>query len=87
MAAEGQSDKMVSDIEVHLKQSCGIEFLHAEENDTCWHSPTLAECLWTPYREQWAKQIISSGTDFYEYSIHAHHQQKCIASGGAYFKK
>ena len=34
LAAEGQSDKMVFDIEVHMKQRCGIEFLHAEENCT-----------------------------------------------------
>ena len=31
MAAEGQSNKMVSNVEVCLKQSCVIEFLHAEE--------------------------------------------------------
>jgi len=30
-AAEGQSDKMVSDIEVHMKQNCGTEFLHEEK--------------------------------------------------------
>ena len=29
MAAEGQSDKMISDIEVCMKQMCGTEFLHA----------------------------------------------------------
>jgi len=31
MAAEGQSDRMVSDMEVHMKQKCAIEFLHVEE--------------------------------------------------------
>jgi len=31
MAAEGQSDKMVSDVEVFMKQRCGTEFLHAEK--------------------------------------------------------
>jgi len=31
MAAEGQSDKMVSDMEVCMKQRCVIEFLHAEK--------------------------------------------------------
>ena len=31
MAAEGQSDKMVSDMEVHMKQRCVTEFLHAEK--------------------------------------------------------
>ena len=31
MTAEGQSDKMASDMEVRMKQSCVIEFLHAEK--------------------------------------------------------
>ena len=31
MAAEGQSDKMVSDMEVRMKQRCVIKFLHAEK--------------------------------------------------------
>ena len=30
MAAEQQSDKMASDIEVWMMQMCGIEFLHVE---------------------------------------------------------
>ena len=30
MSAEGQSDKMVSDMEVCIKQRCVIEFLRAE---------------------------------------------------------
>ena len=32
MAAEGQSDKMTSDIEEHMKQICGNEFFCAEKN-------------------------------------------------------
>ena len=31
MAAEGQSDRMVSDMEVPMKHRCGIEFLHSEK--------------------------------------------------------
>ena len=31
MEAEGQSDKMASDIEMDMKQMCVIEFLHAEK--------------------------------------------------------
>jgi len=27
MAAEGQSDKMITEMEVHMKQRCGTEFL------------------------------------------------------------
>jgi len=34
IAAEGQSDKMASDTEVHTKQRCGTEFLRAEKK---WH--------------------------------------------------
>ena len=30
MAAQGQSNKMVSDMKVHMKQSCVIEFLHVK---------------------------------------------------------
>ena len=30
MAAEGQSDKVTSDVEIHTKQRCVIEFLHVE---------------------------------------------------------
>ena len=31
VTAEGQSDRMMSDIEVRLKQRCVIEFLHVEK--------------------------------------------------------
>ena len=31
MAAEGQSDQMISDMEVHMKQRCKIEFPHADK--------------------------------------------------------
>ena len=31
MASEGQYDKMTSDMKVHMKQRCTVEFLHAEK--------------------------------------------------------
>ena len=31
MAAEGQSDKMLSDMEVHMEQRCWTEILQAEK--------------------------------------------------------
>jgi len=31
MVIEGQSDRMVSDFEVRMKQRCGIKFLHVEK--------------------------------------------------------
>jgi len=33
MAAEGESNK-VTDMEVHMKQRCGTEFLHVEKDGT-----------------------------------------------------
>jgi len=36
MAAEGQSDKMVSDMEACTKQRCGIEFLHVDKIACFW---------------------------------------------------
>ena len=40
MAAEGQSDRMASDMDVHMKQKCVNEFLHAETmapTDIYWY--------------------------------------------------
>jgi len=48
MAAEGPTDRMVSDMEVHLKQRCATEFLYAEKNGIQCHSSALAEHLWRP---------------------------------------
>jgi len=31
MAAEGQSDRMASDMEVHMEQRCIIELLHVKK--------------------------------------------------------
>jgi len=48
MAAEGHSDKMVSDIEVCMKQKCGTEFLHTEDI-----APTgIHQCLLNAYGDQ-----------------------------------
>ena len=48
MTAEGQSDKMVSEMEVRMKQRCVTEFLHAEKivpND-------IPQCLMKVYGDQ-----------------------------------
>ena len=40
MAAEGQSDIMVSHMKVRMKKKCGTDFLHAEKiapTDIHWH--------------------------------------------------
>ena len=48
MAAEGQSDEMVSDMEACVKQRCIIEFLHVEKDFSHWCLLMLAVCLWKP---------------------------------------
>jgi len=48
MAAEGQLDKMTSDMEVHMKQNCVTEFLHIKK----WPSLTFSQCLLKAYRDQ-----------------------------------
>ena len=45
MAAEGQSDTMVSDMEVQMKQRCVTELLHAEKID-------IHRCLLNDYGDQ-----------------------------------
>ena len=48
MAAEGQSDKMVSDMDVHTKQRCVTEFLRVENT-----APTdIHQCLQNAYGDQ-----------------------------------
>jgi len=45
VAAKGQSGKMVSDMEVLMKQMCGTEFLHVEKMaPTCSHRHLLNAC-------------------------------------------
>jgi len=44
VAAEGQSDRMVSDMEVWMKQKSVIEFLHSEKK---WHPLAFTDACWT----------------------------------------
>ena len=44
-----ESDRMVSDMKVWMKQRNGIEFLRVEKSCSHWHSSTLTECLWRPH--------------------------------------
>ena len=48
MAAEGESNRMESDMKVRLKQRYVIKFFHGEKNGTQWHSLMFAEGLWKP---------------------------------------
>ena len=48
MAAEEQSDRWVSDIEVHVKQKCATEFLHEEKMALT----DMHQCLLNVYGDQ-----------------------------------
>ena len=48
MAAEGQSDKMAPDMEVHMKQRSGTEFLHMEKMALS----DIHQCLLSIYVDQ-----------------------------------
>jgi len=68
MAAEGQSDKMVSAMEVCMRQRCGIEFLHAEKMaSTDIHQCLLNVCGDQPVDvstvRQWVVDFSSGDSD------------------------
>jgi len=48
MAADGQSDKMASDMEVYMKKRCLIEFSMQKKENVSIDILMLAEHLWRP---------------------------------------
>jgi len=60
LAGEGQSNKVMSDIEVHMKQRCAIGFLYVEKV-----APTKIHNLWRPNsgreHSRWGVVHFSSG--------------------------
>ena len=103
MAEEGQSDKMVSDIKVYMKQRCVMEFLYGEKIE-----PTdILQSLLNTYGDQTedvstVRQCIlhfscgksESGSSllmqiFTSIGMQAffHHWQKCIANKSDYAEK
>jgi len=86
MTAEVQSDRMVSDMEMLLRQRCGIEFLHVETIDVHCHlvngdgDPTVDVSA----VKQWVVHFISGNSDM-KYKArsrwHAqlsHDEMKCL---------
>ena len=55
MAAEGQSDRMVSDMEVWMEQRCDTEFFHVEKlapiniHNTCWMFMETKQWMWAQW--------------------------------------
>ena len=68
MAAEWQSDKMESDVEVHMKQRYGIEFLHAEKIESIdirWYLLNISgdQTAAVSAVRQWVVHFINGGSD------------------------
>ena len=103
LVAEGQSCKMVSDMEESTKQNRITEFLHVEKNGTHWHSWMLAKHVQRPnseckhsevvggvFEKWWQCQWVTSiSADFHEYSMQApdHRWQKCRAAASDHVEK
>ena len=64
MAAEGKSDRMVSDMEVCMKQRCVTEFLYAEKKTAAIDSH---QCLLNIYGDQTVN--VSTAT---QWVVHVH---------------
>ena len=81
MAAEGQSDKIASDMEVHTKQRYGTELLYLEKNtpltsiDACWMFMETKQWMWVRWVgcsfQQWQQQqwVTSAGTDYNKHNM------------------
>jgi len=74
MAKEGQSDKMASDMEVDMKQTCDTEFLHVEDihlmlaeyGDQRVVVITMSGAFQQRPQQQW---VTSAGAGFYEHGM------------------
>ena len=87
MAAEGQSDKMVFDMEVHIKQRCVIEFLHAEKNCSHWNSFNTCwtkQWMWAQWCGGWCiSAVVIGGANIYKSHTQAlvQHWRKFFPNG------
>lgn len=85
--AEGQSDKMASDMEVHMKQWCCWIPL-CGKSGTHWYSSTFSDCLWrtnsgfehskavgSMFQQWWQWRvtihILDGHADFYRHGLQA----------------
>ena len=101
MAAEGQSDRMLPDMEVHKKQRDVIEFLHVEKMSPTDIHQYLLNFYGNPTVDlstvrQWVVHFNSRDSDsghlhwwrFLQYGMQAfvHHWWKYTANGGDYIE-
>jgi len=69
MAAEGHSDRMVSDMEERMKQRYGTEFLCVEKmqqlsfTDVCWTFLEDKEWMWAQWGSGWCISAVATATE------------------------
>jgi len=79
-SAEGQSDKMASDVEERMKKRWVIELLHAEKmhtltiTDSCWTTIESKQWMWAQWDSGWYVSAVATVTVmlvqiFYELSM------------------
>ena len=92
LAAEGQSDTLVSDMEVQMKQRCVTELLHAEKidihrcllNDNGDQPMDVSTVMW------WIAAVVTfNGADIYKHGMQAPVRcwWKYIANAGSRVEK
>ena len=71
MAAEEQSDKMASDMEVNMEQMCVIELLHVEKKllsltliDICWMFMETRQWMVVVFQQQTVQIFTSMACSF-----------------------
>ena len=72
MAAEGQSGRMVSDVEAFMKQRCVTEFLHAEKmapTDIHRHLWTFMDTKWWMWAQWGASRGIQQWQQWHERQV------------------
>ena len=103
MAVEGHSDKMMSDMEVWVKQKRGTEFLHEETvapTNIQWFLLSIYghQTVGVSTMRQWLVHFSSddgslndqpTGADLYGHGMQSlvRHWWKCIANGGDNIRK
>ena len=79
MTAEGQSERLVSDMEACMKQKCVSVFLHEEKMaliNACWAFMETRQWMWAQWKSEWVVHFSSSGSDMQD---KAHSQWPRIA--------
>ena len=92
IAVEGQSDKLVTDMEAHMKQKCGTKFLHELKPasiDICWMFMETKQWMWAQGGGGWVTTGHLHWCRFLEaqYAGSCSLLANCIANGDDYIEQ